>query len=157
MKPTEPTFPRACSISAIVALLALAAGCADVGGKQALHEANTNIVKISSASFSQQVLASTKPVLVDFWAPWCGPCRRLAPTISELADQYQGRLVVGKVNIDDEPGLAEKYGVEGIPAVIIFKDGKVVQNLVGLRDKAEYQAVLNPLTGSAPGPAASAH
>jgi thioredoxin 1 len=121
------------------------------GCESAQHdETSTNVVKISAASFNQQVLASSKPVVVDFWAPWCGPCRTLAPTISALADEYQGRAVVGKVNVDDEGSLAEKYKIEGIPAVLIFKDGKLVQSLVGLREKSEYQAVLNPLVTAKP-------
>src|SRR5262245_24083598 len=89
----------------------LLSGCAQVGSSSAQHESNTNIVKLTSANFQQQVLASTKPVMVDFWAPWCGPCRALAPTISELADEYQGRIVVGKVNVDDESALSQKYDI----------------------------------------------
>ena len=135
----------------VVVASLFAGGCAQVGSTSAQHESNTNIVKLTAATFQQQVLASSKPVLVDFWAPWCGPCRMLAPTISEIADEYKGRVLVGKVNVDDEAALAQKYGIEGIPAVLIFKDGKPVQNLVGLREKKEYQAALNPLVGSAAG------
>ena len=124
-------------------------GCAQVGTSSAEHETSTNLVKLTAANFQAQVLASTKPVVVDFWAPWCGPCRVLGPTISALADEYQGRVVVGKVNVDDETALSEKYGIEGIPAVIIFKGGKPVHTLVGLREKSEYQALLNPLVGPA--------
>jgi thioredoxin 1 len=126
----------------------LVGGCAQVGSNTAQQETNTNIVHLTAGNFQKQVLASTKPVVVDFWAPWCGPCRTLAPTISQLADQYQGRVVVGKVNVDDEGALAQKYGIEGIPAVFIFKDGKPVQTLVGSREKKEYEAILNPLVGA---------
>ncbi len=148
MKRTGNTLPL---LSAFACASLFAAGCAQVGStNSAQHESNTNIVKLTAANFQQLVLASSQPVLVDFWAPWCGPCRMLAPTISELADEYKGRVVVGKVNVDDEAALSQKYGIEGIPAVFIFKDGKPVQNLVGLREKKEYQAVLNPLAGPAP-------
>ena len=138
-------------VTGAAALLGLfGGGCAQVNNTSAQHETNTNIVKLTSANFQQQVLASTKPVVVDFWAPWCGPCRVLGPTISALADEYQGRVVVGKVNVDDEGALAQKYGIESVPAVFIFKDGKPVQTLVGLREKSEYQALLNPLVRPAP-------
>lgn len=140
--------------SAVLALaLALGFGCAQMGANSALHESSTNVVKLTAANFQQQVLASSKPVLVDFWAPWCGPCRALGPTISELADEYKGRVVVGKVNVDDETALSEQYKIEGIPAVLIFKGGKPVENLVGLREKKEYEAVLQTLLGPSAGPA----
>lgn len=144
------------SVCAVVALTGwLASGCAQTNGSAGQHESNTNIVKFTGANFQQQVLASSKPVVVDFWAPWCGPCRALAPTISDLADEYKDRVVVGKVNVDDEVGLSEKYNIEGIPAVFIFKDGKPVHQLIGLREKKEYQELLNQLVTAAPGQSAA--
>jgi thioredoxin len=110
----------------------------------------TNVIKLNAANFQQQVVASTKPVLVDFWAPWCGPCREMVPTISALADEYQGRVVFGSVNVDDETALAEKFNIEGIPAVFIFKDGKPVHQLIGLREKPEFQQVLNQVLSGKP-------
>ena len=123
-------------------------GCANLH-EESVHY-STNVIKLNAANFQQQVLASTKPVLVDFWAPWCGPCRAMAPTISALADEYKERVVVGSVNVDDETALSEKFNIEGIPAVFIFKDGKPVQQLIGLREKQELTDALNQvLTGKA--------
>lgn len=85
----------------------------------------------TAATFQQDVLDSTKPVVVDFWAPWCGPCHVLAPVIDELAVEFEGQVTVGKVNVDDHPNLAAAYGIRSIPAVLIFKDGQVVDQSLG--------------------------
>ena len=82
-------------------------------------------------------------LLVDFWASWCGPCRMLGPVIEELADDFAGRAVVGKINVDDCPAIAEKYGIMTIPAVFIFKNGEIVEKMVGLRQKVQLAAALN--------------
>jgi thioredoxin 1 len=131
----------------------MAGGCAGMGGYSAYHETSTNVVRLTGTNFDARVLQSTNPVLVDFWAPWCGPCRALGPSISALADEYQGRVTVGKVNVDDETELSEKYKIDGIPAVFIFKDGKILHQLVGLREKKEFQDLLEPLLPKAPPPA----
>jgi thioredoxin 1 len=86
-------------------------------------------------------------MLVDFWADWCGPCRMLAPMIDQLADEYDGRVVVGKVNVDDEPELAQKYGVMSIPNIVILKDGKEVDRLVGVQPKGNFTAKLDKVLG----------
>jgi len=100
----------------------------------------------SAEEFESAVLKADKPVLVDFYADWCGPCRMLAPTIEKLAQQYEGRAVVAKVNVDNLASVAGRYGIQGIPAVLIFNQGKEVQRLVGLRSAGEYTRVLDKLT-----------
>ena len=89
----------------------------------------------SNDTFQSEVLQGSGPILVDFWAPWCGPCKMLGPVIDGLADELSGKAVVGKVNIDDEPDLAAKYGVVTIPTIILFKDGQEVNRLVGVQSK----------------------
>jgi len=104
----------------------------------------------SVEAFERIVQKGDRPVLVDFYADWCGPCRMLAPTIEKLAKDYQGRAVVAKVNVDNLPALASRYGIQGIPAVVAFDKGKEVQRLVGLRPAGDYAKVLDKLVGQAP-------
>jgi thioredoxin 1 len=99
--------------------------------------------KITGENFDSVVANSTQPVLVDFWAEWCGPCRQLGPSIEELATEYEGKAVVGKINIDEEVQLAQKYGVRSIPTVALFKNGQVVDTFVGLRPKRFYADILD--------------
>lgn len=94
-------------------------------------------ITLTQSNFDSEVLQSDKPVLVDFWASWCYPCKMLGPTVSQIADEYAGVVKVGKVNVDDEQGLAMRYGVSSIPTVILFKDGKVAGTSVGLVDKSK--------------------
>ena len=94
-----------------------------------------SVKHFSNDTFQSEVLQGSGPILVDFWAPWCGPCKMLGPVIDGLADEVSGKAVVGKVNIDDEPDLAAKYGVVTIPTIILFKDGQEVNRLVGVQSK----------------------
>lgn len=91
----------------------------------------------------EQAIAADKPVLVDFWATWCGPCRMIAPVIEDVAAEFEGRAVVGKVDVDEEPGLAQRFGVMSIPTLIVIKGGKVVEQAVGARGKADVAAMIN--------------
>ncbi len=97
---------------------------------------------LNKDNFESEVLKSDMPVLVDFWAAWCGPCKMLAPTIAELAEEYKGKVKVCKYNIDDDASIAIKYGVASIPTVILFKDGEVADKSIGFVPKAAIEAML---------------
>ncbi|NTW00141.1 MAG: thioredoxin [Oscillochloris sp.] len=96
-------------------------------------------VAITDSDFEQKVLKSDKPVVVDFWAPWCGPCRAIAPTLDKLAGEYDGKLTIAKVNTDEEVRWAGQFGIQGIPTLIIFKDGKEFKRLIGMRPEGAYR------------------
>jgi thioredoxin 1 len=98
--------------------------------------------EFSDQNFDVEVLQSAEPVLVDFWAPWCGPCRMIAPLVEELSKEYAGTVKVGKLNIDDSPGIAANYGVNSIPTLMIFKGGEVVERFVGVQPKKKLQEAL---------------
>ena len=96
-------------------------------------------IELTSGNFESEVLKSDRPVLVDFWAPWCGPCRMLAPVLAQIAEEKAGVLKVGKVNVDESPELAAKYGIASIPAVFLFRNGEVVNQSVGFMQKPELE------------------
>ena len=104
-------------------------------------------VEVNDDNFDQMVLQARTPVLVDFWAAWCGPCRMVAPVVEELAGEYEGRVNFTKLDVDQNPRTASKYGIMSIPSLIIFKDGSPVSNLVGFRPKADLKRSLDDVLG----------
>ncbi len=93
------------------------------------------VITLTESNWNEEVISSDKPVLVDFWAPWCGPCRIIAPIIEELAEEFEGKLKVGKLNTDENPNIAMQYGIRAIPTVILFKNGEVVDTRIGVQPK----------------------
>ena len=106
-----------------------------------------NVLELTDDNFEEEVLKAESPVLVDFWAEWCGPCRMIAPMVEEIATEYEGKAKVGKVDTDANPKTSAQYGVTAIPTLIIFKDGKVAKQLVGLQSKASLTDALDAATG----------
>jgi thioredoxin len=105
--------------------------------------ATDNVQTFTDGNFEESVLKSGTPVLVDFWAEWCGPCKRLAPTVDALALDYAGKVTVGKVNVDENPNVSFKYQVRGIPTLLLFKGGQVVESIIGATHKEELKKVID--------------
>lgn len=101
-----------------------------------------NLKELSDANFEEEILKASVPALVDFWAPWCGPCRVVGPIVEELAKEYAGKVKVAKLNVDDNPVTPGKYGIRGIPTLILFKDGEAVDQIVGAVPKGQIEAML---------------
>ncbi len=106
-----------------------------------------NIITLTQENFGAEVLQSSKPVLVDFWAEWCGPCKMLAPILDELAPEYDGRVRFGKLNVDDHQAVAAQFGIRSIPTLLLFNKGEVSEQIVGLRSKRELKASLDRVAG----------
>ena len=102
-----------------------------------------NVQEFTDSNFQTEVIGSSEPVLVDFWAPWCGPCRQIAPMIDQLASENMGAVKIGKVNVDENPTAAQSYGVSSIPTLILFKGGEPTQRFVGMQPKSRLQAALD--------------
>ena len=106
-----------------------------------------NVQTFTDGNFEETVMKAGGPVLVDFWAEWCGPCKRLAPTVDALAGDYQGKVTIGKLNVDENPNTAFKFQIRGIPAMLLFKSGQVVESVVGLTPKDELKKVIDRHVG----------
>ena len=106
--------------------------------------AGENTLNFTDAAFDQDVINSEVPVLVDFWAPWCGPCKAMTPTVDAVATEYAGKVKVGKLNTDDNPGTASRYQIRGIPTLLLFKGGKVVDQRVGAMGKPDLVKFIEP-------------
>lgn len=100
-------------------------------------------VELTDANFDEMVLNADKPVLVDFWAEWCGPCRMVGPIVDELHGEYEGKAIIGKVNVDENPGVSAKFGIRNIPTVLFFKGGEIVDKQVGAAPKTAYSGKLD--------------
>jgi thioredoxin len=104
---------------------------------------SNGIKQVTDQDFEQVVLKGGKPALVDFWAPWCGPCRIIGPIVEELAPSYEGKAIIAKMNVDDNPEVAQKFGITSIPTLMMFKDGKLVDRVVGAMPKSQLQSFID--------------
>ncbi len=109
--------------------------------------ASEDVVILSEGNFEEEVINSPVPVLVDFWAVWCGPCSMIAPVVDEIAKEMKGKAKVGKVNVDESPGLAGRYGIRAIPTLLVFKNGEVADQIIGVQPKAAIVAALTKAAG----------
>lgn len=140
------------AFAAVVAIALIISGCS-----KGSHVSDKNVFTFTNENFPAEVLESSQPVLVDFWASWCGPCKVIAPTVAELATEFDGKAKFGKVNVDEQKELAQEYNISAIPALLIFKDGKVVEQFIGVQPKAKLEEALSKLvnTPATPQPGSS--
>jgi thioredoxin 1 len=99
----------------------------------------SEVKTLTDATFDDEVSKSATPMIVDFWAPWCGPCRMVGPVIDQIAEEHADKVTIGKVNVDENPGIAGKYGIMSIPTIILFKDGEPAKKVIGARSKADFE------------------
>ena len=111
--------------------------------KEEFGMSSDKVVIVTDSEFDSTVLQSERPVVLDFWAEWCQPCKKIAPTIEEIAGEYEDKVKVGKLNVDDNPNTATKYGIRGIPTLLFFKGGKVIQQVTGVKSKAEIKKIID--------------
>ena len=111
---------------------------------------NANTLTLTEETFAREVLDSDRPVLVDFWAAWCGPCRALSPIVEELAAEFEGRVKVGKLNVDDNPGVAGRYGIRSIPTLLVFQQGNLADSVIGVVPKTVLREKLDAVIQAAP-------
>lgn len=102
-----------------------------------------NVIEVTDQNFGQEVAESKEPVLLDFWAPWCGPCLAIAPHVESIADEYAGKVKVGKLNVDDQPTTAGQFGIRSIPTLLLFKDGQPIDQVIGAVTKARLEEMIN--------------
>lgn len=107
--------------------------------------ASDKVIILEDDNFEQEVVQSDKPVMVDFWAEWCGPCQAVGPIVDDLAEEYEGKAKIGKINVDEQRNLAKKFRVMSIPSILFFKDGKEVDRMVGAQEKSEFASKLDSL------------
>ena len=107
-----------------------------------------NVLEFTEQNWDKDVLGSAEPVVVDFWAPWCAPCRQIAPTIEALAEDYTGRVRIGKLNVDDHSAVASRYGIRSIPTLLVFKAGKVVEQRIGMASRDELTRIVDAQLGA---------
>ena len=112
-----------------------------------MNDTSKHPIAVTDQDFMEKVIESDVPVLVDFWAEWCGPCKMLTPVIEELSDKYDGKARIAKVDVDTNQQIAMQYGIRSIPTVMVFDKGQIVDTLIGVRPKADYEASLDKLTG----------
>jgi thioredoxin 1 len=113
-----------------------------------LFMASPLILTLTQENFAAEVLQSSKPVLVDFWAEWCGPCKMIAPLLDELAAEYDGKVKIGKINTDEQQQLASQYSIRSIPTLLFFKNGQVVNQMIGARSKRDFKAALDSVSAN---------
>jgi thioredoxin len=111
---------------------------------QGVYQMSGNLFEFTDNNFDSEALKADKPVLVDFWAPWCAPCRMVGPIIEELATSYTGKVKIGKLNTDDNPNIASRYGIMSIPTILLFKNGEIVDRVVGAVPKKDFERMLSP-------------